>query len=63
MHLKERGQQIKGDDPPPLLCPGGATSRVLCAVLGSSAQEKQGTSRERPAEGPEDDEVPEASPI
>ena len=54
-YIKESGQQGKGGDPPPLLCPGEATSAVLCPVLGSSVQERQGTSKESPAEGHRDD--------
>ncbi len=30
-------------DPPPLLCTGEATSELLCPVLGSSVQDRQGT--------------------
>lgn len=40
-----------------LLCPGEVTFGVLCAVQGSSIQERQGSSKGSPAEGPKDDEV------
>ena len=35
VHSKEHGQQAEGGDPLPLLCPGEATFRLLCPVLGS----------------------------
>jgi len=56
VHLEECGQQVKGGSSPPLLCPGEASSGVLCPVLGSPVQERQGTTGESPEEGYEDDE-------
>jgi len=53
--LKNCGQQVEGGDPPSLLCPGEATSGVLCPVLGSPVQERHETSRESPAEAYKDD--------
>jgi len=45
VHQKEHGQQVKGGDPPPLLCPGEVTFRLLCLVPGSPVQKRQGTPR------------------
>ncbi|GAB0180602.1 mitochondrial enolase superfamily member 1 [Grus japonensis] len=53
--IQKWGQQVKGGSPPPLLCPGEATSGVLCPVLGSPVQERQGTTGENPAERYKDD--------
>ena len=44
-----------------LLCPGEATSGVLCPVLGSSVQER-GNFSDSPVEG-QNDEGPGASPL
>ena len=62
-HQKVCGQQVKGGDPPPLLCPGVATFRLLCQVLGYTVQKRQGSPRRSSAEGHKDDEGPGASPV
>ena len=54
VHYKERGQQVKGGDPPPLLCPGEATFRLLCPVLSSPGEKRQGSPRGSPEEGHKD---------
>ena len=63
VHLKERGQQIKGGDPPPLLCPGETSPGILYLVLGFPVQKRQGSPGESPAVGHRDDEGPGASPL
>jgi len=45
-----------------LLCSGEATMRILCPVLDSPVQNRQGSPRS-PAEGHKDDKGPGASPI
>ena len=42
MKRKEHGQQVKEGDPPPLLCSGEATFRILCPVLGFPVQIREG---------------------
>jgi len=53
----------KGENLPFLLCPGETTPAVLSPVLGSSVQERWGTSRGSTAQGYKDDEGPGASPL
>ena len=60
---KECCQQVKGGDPPPVLCLGEVTSGVLHPVLGSLVQERQGNARESLAEANKDDKAFEASPV
>ena len=48
---------------PPLLCPGEATFRVLCPVLGCPVQERLETAAESPVEGHKNDKGPGVSPI
>ena len=59
--IKKSEQQVEGGDRRPLLCPGHATYGVLCPVLGSPVQERQGSPRRSPAESHKDDEGPGAS--
>ncbi|PKU46216.1 hypothetical protein llap_3490 [Limosa lapponica baueri] len=51
---KSMTSKWKRGSPPPLLCPGQATSGVLCPVVDYPLQERQGTAGESPAEGYED---------
>jgi len=43
--------QAQSDSPPPLLCPGEATSRGLWPFLCSPVQERHGSSAGSPVEG------------
>ena len=52
---KQRDQKNKEVYPLPLVCPRGATSGILCAVLGSSFQERQRNSRGSPLKGYKDE--------
>ena len=61
--MKKHGQQVKGGDPLPLLCPGQASPGVLCPVLGSPFQKSQGSPRRSPAESHKGDQGAGASPI
>ncbi|GAB0178098.1 mitochondrial enolase superfamily member 1 [Grus japonensis] len=51
VHSEECGQQVGGGYSPPLLCPGEATTGILCPVLGSPVQERQGTTGDSAVEG------------
>ena len=53
----------QGGDPPSLLCPGETTFGILCPVLGSSVQTRQGFPIKSPMEDHEDNLGPGASPI
>ena len=63
VHGMECGQQVRGGDPPPLLCPGQASPGVLYPVLSSLAEKRQGSPGESPAVGHKDDKGPGASPL
>lgn len=49
--LKKHGQQVKGGSLSPLFYSIEGESVVLCPVVGSPVQEKQGTFSESPAKG------------
>jgi len=53
--IKKCVQQVEGRDPPSLLCPGETTFTILCPVLGSSVQKRQGSPRRILTEGHKDD--------
>ena len=50
-------------NPYPLFCPGEATFRLLCPVVGFLAQKRQGSPRRSAIKGHRDDKGPGASPI
>ena len=56
LHLKQHGQQVKGDDSTPLLCSGETSPRVQHPALGPSAQEGQGSIKVGPEKGHKDDQ-------
>jgi len=49
--IKKHGQQVKGGYSSPPLCPGEAPPGVLCPVLGSLVEKRQGSPGKSPAEG------------
>jgi len=53
--IAQCGQQGEGGDPLPPFCPGEATFRILCPVLGSPVQKRQGSSKRSPEEGQKSD--------
>ena len=56
-------KSIEGGDSPPLFCLGETASGVLCPVLGSFVQERQGTSGESSPKFHRDDEGAGVSPF
>ena len=53
---KECGQQVKGDDPPPLLCLGEASPGVVLSPdVESSVQERDGPAGAHPEESHKND--------
>jgi len=56
--IKKNGQQIKGGDPPRLLCRGEAAPVVLYTIPGSPVQKQQGSPGKSPIEGQKDDKGP-----
>lgn len=60
MPLNSRGMSIATVDPLSLLCTVEATTEVLCQILGSPVQERQGPTQVTPAKGHKDGEGTEA---
>ena len=58
-----RGQHTEEGDPHPLLCPGEATSGILCPVPVSPVQRRQESPRKSPSEGCKDYQKPGAPPV
>jgi len=61
--IKKCAQQVEGGDPPPPLCPNEATLTILCPLLDSPVQKRQGSPKRSPVEGHKDDKGPGASPM
>lgn len=56
LHHKKLGQQVKGGDSAPILCPCERPPEALCANMGSSAKERLGFVRASPIEGHSNDQ-------
>jgi len=55
VYKKRHSQQVKGGDPPLLLCPVEITSGVSCPVLGSPVRKTEGSHKKSLAESHKDD--------
>jgi len=55
LHTEKRGQQVKGGNSAPLLCPGETPPGALCPALKPPAQERHGVVGAGPEEGHKND--------